>query len=645
MGVSAAARECVSSFAAGMKIVEGEVGVVTDSSGDRIEPTGYVRLAGSERSLVSGAERVGPADPKEEATVSVRVRRRPDVPPLPSPVESAGPEGSFPTREEFSAKWGASEADLDAVGAFADENGLEVVERSVARRTVVLRGTVDQLSRTFGVSLGRYQLPDGEYRGREGHVLVPEKLAGIIQGVFGLDNRRMARRAIIYRHLAPTLTAGPVTPPEVAALYNFPTDTSAAGQTIGLIEFAPGAGYERADLDYFFQETLGRATPNLVDISVDGATNDPWPRGAQGEVTLDIDVAGGAAEGANLAVYFAPWTEQGWVDVISTAVHDTTNRPVVLSVSWGWPENEQYGGLAWTPQAIATVSEAFQEAAALGVTVLVSAGDDGTYCGIYDGKAHVLYPASDPYVTGCGGTTLLTSVGLVFSETVWNGGQQSTTGGGISDIFGLPDFQAYADVDKSGNDGHAGRGVPDIAGNADGNTGYPIRIHGMDHQGGGTSATAPLYAGLVALLAAHLGKPVGYLNPRLYELASNPSQYSYVFRDIVSGNNAETYSNAHAPSYSARAGWDACTGLGGINGSHLLEALKQGVDPCWPLPQMIQENTVHRDTLQQALDDGELPPPPRTPAKIALVQRSIDKLTTEINAENRALAQCRAQNP
>jgi kumamolisin len=623
-------------------------GVVTDSSGDRIEPTGYVRLAGSERSLVPGAVLLGPADPKQEALVSVRVRRRPDAPSLPNPDELARPDRTFPTRDEFAAAWGASEADLDAVVAFAAEHGLEVVERSVARRTVVLRGTVEQLSGAFGVSLGRYRLPDGEYRGREGHVLVPEELSGIVQGVFGLDDRRMARRAIIYQQLAPDPVAGPLTPPEVAALYNFPTDVSAAGQTIGLIEFGPGAGYERADIDYFFQQTLGRATPGLIDIGVDGESNTPVGglHGPQGEVTLDIDVAGGAAEGPNLAVYFTPWTEQGWVDVISTAVHDTANRPVVLSISWGWSENEQYGALAWTPQAIAAVSETFQEAAALGVTVLAASGDDGTYCGIHDGKAHVLYPASDPYVTACGGTTVLTSAGSVFFETVWNGGQESTTGGGVSDMFELPNFQAYADVDKSGNDGHAGRGVPDIAGNADPNSGYIIRIHGTDGQHGGTSATAPLYAGLVALLAAHLGKSVGYLNPRLYELASNPSQYSYVFHDIVLGNNAEIFlGSPQPPSYSARTGWDACTGLGSVDGGRLLEALQQGLDTCWPLPQMLQETTVHRDTLQQALDDGELPPPPRTPAKIALLQRQIALLTQKVNNLNRLLNECRAQNP
>jgi kumamolisin len=211
------------------------------------------------------------------------------------------------------------------------------------------------------------------------------------------------------------------------------------------------------------------------------------------------------------------------------------------------------------------VSETFREAALLGVTVLVASGDDGSNCQINDGKAHVLYPASDPYVTACGGTTLLLAAGAVIFETVWNKGPKEnggTTGGGVSDVFQPPLFQTCAGVDRSVNDGHSGRGVPDIAGNADRDSGYIIHVAGSDQQTGGTSATAPLYAGLVALLAAHLGKPVGYLNPRLYELASDPSRYSYVFRDLLSGNNAVV----PAPGYSARSGWDACTGSGASTG-------------------------------------------------------------------------------
>jgi kumamolisin len=254
------------------------------------------------------------------------------APPFPDPDElSCGlpSERRHVSREEFAARWGAAQEDLDAVAAFGKENGLAVAEASVARRTVVLSGTVEQLSRAFGVELARYQSPRGSYRGREGHVHVPERLEGIVVGVFGLDDRRMARRAS-------NGGTGPLgyamTPPQVASFYNFPAQVPAAGQTIGLIEFSgglenPTVGYFRRDVDDFFA-SLGRPTPTIVDVSVDGAANHPFPLfGGDAEVVLDIDVAGSVAEGAALAVYFAPWTEQGWVDVITAAIHDTTNHP------------------------------------------------------------------------------------------------------------------------------------------------------------------------------------------------------------------------------------------------------------------------------------------------------------------------------
>ncbi len=471
------------------------------------------------------------------------------------------------SREEFAAAYGADLADIARVQAFANEHGLAVEETSVPRRTVVLAGTVAQMSDAFKVDLGSYQVGETSYRGREGHVHVPAGLSELVEGVFGLDNRQQARplfrrSAIAADAASPAQSTRTLTPPQVAQLYDFPAGMNAAGQCIGLFEF--GGGYHPADITSWFKN-LGLIEPTLADVGVDGASNSPGAD-ADTEVILDIDVAGSVAQGARIAVYFAPWTEQGWVDAVTTAVHDATNQPSVISISWGWPEFQTANGLTWTAAAMNAVSTTFQEAAVLGVTVLAASGDQGSDCQIGDKHAHVIYPTSDPGVTSCGGTTIENVSGGSFGEVLWN--DDGASGGGVSDDWAVPTWQASAGVPASVNDStHHGRGVPDVAGNADPDSGYSlIQNGGQVGPIGGTSAVAPLYAGLIALINANLSFPVGYLNPTLYAKAEAWG----AFRDITSaGTNAFN----GAPGYSVGVGWDATTGLGSINGETLLSAL------------------------------------------------------------------------
>jgi Pro-kumamolisin, activation domain len=540
-------------------------------------PANYRVLGSSERKPRAGARRTGAADPKEVITVSLRLRRRTDAPALPDLADLAATrrgEKHYLSREDFAAHYGASSADIDRVVEFAKEHKFDVVESSVARRTVVLKGTVAQMSKAFAVDLGIYETPKEKYRGREGAVHVPAAIADIVEGVFGLDNRKMAEPQFKMHGLkateaSPGQATVPLTPPQVAQLYGFPTTPNAAGQTIGILEF--DGGYNLSDVKLFYQ-SVGVPLPSITPVSIDGVPNNPNGSAAV-ETLLDIDVAGAAAPGAKIAVYFAPWSEQGWVDAVTTAVHDTVNRPSAISISYGWPELNTIENLTWSLAAIKAVSATFQEAAAMGVTVLVSAGDHGSDCGMGDGKAHVLYPGSDPYVTSCGGTSLSNVSGLNFTEHVWNDNDDEwITGGGVSDVFFPPNFplpvwQGWANVPGSANDGHKARAIPDIAGNADGASGYVLYQNGASIGAvGGTSATAPLYAGLVALLNADFGEPVGYLNPNLYAMP-----YSYVYRDIN-----DNISNARdgAPGYKSVAGWDACTGLGSVNGTALGNALR-----------------------------------------------------------------------
>jgi kumamolisin len=350
--------------------------------------------------------------------------------------------------------------------------------------------------------------------------------------------------------------AGSFSPPEVASLYQFPTNATGAGQTIAIIEL--GGGYSTNDLQTYFTG-LGISPPSVTAVSVDGGKNSPGSE-ADGEVMLDIEVAGSIAPGAKLAVYFAPNTDQGFIDAITDAVHDTTRKPSVISISWGGPED------SWTAQSQTAMNAALQDAASLGVTVTVACGDNGSTDGAGDGKLHVDFPASSPYALACGGTTLQGSGNKISSEVVWNeiSNQEGATGGGVSTVFPLPSYQSSAGVPAQPQTNFAGRGVPDVSGDADPSTGYQVIVDGQQTVIGGTSAVAPLWAALVALLNQQLGTSLGFLNPKLYPLGG-----SAAFNDITSGNNDDSGLGY----YKAKAGWDACTGLGSPNGTALLRAL------------------------------------------------------------------------
>ncbi|HEX8788026.1 MAG TPA: S53 family peptidase, partial [Telluria sp.] len=433
------------------------------------------------------------------------------------------------------------------------------------RRSVFLSGTVAQVASAFGTSIERIEHGAGISRRRTAPIQVPPELSGIVEGVFGIEDTPIAQP---HFQLAPgTATAGAdlaataaaaataYTPLDVAKLYDFPVGVNGSGQCIGIIEL--GGGYRSADLKAYFK-SLGLTQPKVSAVSVDGGKNSPsLPWGADAEVALDIEIAGAIAPGAAIAVYFAPNSEQGFIDAITTAVHDSVHQPSVISISWGAPESD------WTEQALTAMNDAFETAAALGVTICCAAGDAGSGDqnpgnGTPDGKAHADFPGSSPFVLCCGGTRLSPDG----TEVVWDDDPTSSaTGGGVSDVFALPDWQKDAGMPPSANPGgRIGRGVPDVAGNASPATGYKVRVDYLSFVVGGTSAVSPLWAGLIARMNQKLGKPVGFLNPLLY----GPVVGTGAFHDITSGNNG---------AYSAGPGWDACTGWGSPDGSKLVSAL------------------------------------------------------------------------
>lgn len=512
----------------------------------------WVQLGDSAPRRPAGATRFDDIDPEQRITATVTVRGR-DLEGLDATVrlldETPPAERRHLTRAELAERHGADPSDLERVASFYREQGLEVVEQSVARRCVVVRGSARAVAAAFNAAFGAYRHPRGLYRGLEGPYSVPADLSDVITGVLGLEDRPQAETRHIVSQRA---TSSAKAPTEVGEIYAFPTPaTSGSTPCVGILEL--GGGYTQSDLDTFFQQA-GIPAPTVVAVPVSGGANSPTGgTGADVEVALDIEVVGAVAPGVRIAVYFAPNTDAGFFDALSTAVHDTTNQPSVVSISWGGPES------SWTAQAMTQMEQVMQDAAAVGVTVTVASGDSGSADGATDGQAHVDFPASAPHALGCGGTRLTASGTTWEREVVWNA-SGGATGGGVSVQFPLPSYQGSAGVPVSANPGGAaGRGVPDVAGDADPATGYNVYVGGQTQAVGGTSAVAPLWAGLVALLNQHLGKPAGFLNSQLYDLLGTNA-----FHQITSGTNG---------AYSAGPGWNPCCGLGSPEGANLLGAL------------------------------------------------------------------------
>jgi kumamolisin len=515
-----------------------------------------VPLPGSERASLPAAADAEPADTSARTELTLVLRRR--------------AQGAM----------GASDEDIEQVRSVLTGLGLTVTSIHPASRRVKVAGTIGELSEAFGTSVRVVRTHGVRHRYREGGLYLPQSLAGVVEAVLGLDDRPQARA-----HFRAAVAAAPgsFTPAQVASVYQFPSGTDGAGQTVALVEL--GGGFSQSDLSSYFSG-LGLPTPSVTAVSVDGASNAPGsdPSGADVEVALDIDVIGAAAPGAAQVVYFAPNSDQGFVDAVSEAAH-ASPPPVAISISWGQSED------AWTAQGRKALDGAIADACALGITVCVAAGDNGSSDGTSDGSVHCDFPASSPHALACGGTRLVASgTDAITAETVWNDGPGGGAGGGgVSDAFPEPSWQANAGVppiarvaaassatagaaasnpaevtDEAHRRRRGGRGVPDVAGNADPQTGYQILSNGKGQVVGGTSAVAPLWAALVARLAQATGTRFGLIQPALYAGIA-PGADVAGFNDIVSGSNG---------AYSAGRGWDACTGLGSPNGTALLARLK-----------------------------------------------------------------------
>jgi kumamolisin len=544
-----------------------------------------VAVRGSKKAALHGAKIIAPAPADERLEVTVRLRPRNPFPDPAKMCECADTPQKIMTHAEYEKNYGADPKDVASIRKFATAHGLSVVRESLARRSVMLSGTVASMAQAFGVKLDIYEYPGGTYRGRVGQVRVPAELSPIVEGVFGLDNRRVAKPHFRVQRAAATHAgaARPFNPNEVAKLYNFPDDVDGSGQCIGIIEL--GGGYRPQDLSSYFK-SLGIKAPTVIPVSVDGAANAPTgdPDGDDGEVVLDIEVAGAVAPGAKIVVYFAPndRASKGFLDAITKAVHDTTNNPSVISISWGGPEEISSQSDAFQTQ----FDQALQAAAMLGITVCVAAGDNGAADegpNVWDGSAHADFPSASPFALACGGTRMIANSSSITEESIWNqhkaetdagpDGSFGSSGGGVSGAFDLPAYQKNAGVPKSLNPkGATGRGLPDVTGAGDPATGYNVFVDGTKSQVGGTSAVAPLWAGLIALINQKLHGRVGFINPQLYALSKSAG----ALNDITAGDNRVSFGGSTNVGYDAGPGWDACSGLGSPNGKVLAGLLTVG---------------------------------------------------------------------
>ncbi|MEO9190541.1 MAG: choice-of-anchor D domain-containing protein [Acetobacteraceae bacterium] len=614
-------------------------------------PAGYRPLPGSERPQIAGSVLIGPVEATERVAVTLLLRQKPGSPELPDLQhwqDTPPAKRAFLSPDEFYRRHGASEADVDAVLDYLQGKGLRVIDKHAGRRRIVAEGSAAEVNAAFAIKLNRYRAPGrfmprdvhGEggrpfgahvhvdehvHRGFDGPVHLPAKLIEVVAAVIGLDNRHLGLPAGNGTGDPPG--AGYLSPAAIAQRYNFPTN-KATGQTIGLFEGADaGAAYLSSDITSFIQALPGGATlplPSLTDILLLGNINNPINvtspatpsiAAAVFECTIDVSIAAAAGLGANINVYFSDDNEAGWVAFLDRAIFPPAgdNPPSVLSASWVPYLSDDpgtVGSLSSSSSPVSILTGYLQSAAARGITVLMAIGDWGSN-NLFGGVGcHVSYPNADPWVTACGGTILGGSNPVPpppWREWTWsdanlaspfNSGPPppiyNSTGGGVSDTFPLPPYQSAAGIlPISKNDGGVRRGVPDVSGMV-AMSGFFIAGTGSK-AGYGTSAVAPLYAGLVATINAFLGRDVGFLNPTLYIHGQD------ICNDITVGDN-DPGNTPDSPFYTAAIDWDPCTGWGSINGLRLLAALA----PAPILATAIADSGTFADTCLDSFVDETL---------------------------------------
>jgi kumamolisin len=506
-----------------------------------------IELAGSARGTPEGANVVGEIDRDAPLAVTVHFRRRTPPPPPPGSAKDLARLMRPMTRHALERQRARTHARAAArITAFARGHGIAVRDIDFGGRRMVLEAQAGLLLDMFGADVRIYDDGTRRFRARTGALRIPHAIAPWTRAVVGFDQRPLLQGGV-------GDAANGLWSTEIAALYGIPLDRDVTHQCAGII--AMGGGYQSSDLNAALT-AMGRKPPIVIDQSVGGVTNQfgGGDNPADEEIALDLQVLAALLPGARIVVYFTGNTAEALANAIDQAVRDDVNRPQVLSISWGSPES------FWTAPRREVVSAALCDAARLGVSAVTAAGDQLATSGLNDGKAHVWFPASSPYVLGCGGTAVTLTGSVIATETVWKQGPIGT-GGGISELYPVPDFQLAMAIPPSFNDGHAGRGVPDVAALAADSPGYRIVVGGAEMAKDGTSAATPLWAALLTMANAARSTPLGLVSPQLYRISA-------LLRGITNGDNRQGNIG-----YAAGPGWNACTGLGVPRGAEIIAAL------------------------------------------------------------------------
>ena len=487
------------------------------------------------------------ADQQVTVGVSLKLRDAAGLAAFDAAVSTPGNAeyGHYLTAAQFAARYSPTQSQVDQVKQYLAAQGLKVTGVSGNRQVVDASGTASQVGSAFHTTLSNYTSGSKHYRTNDSAVALPSAVSGLVEGVSGLDTRAVAHPQLVRSKVAtPAATPSGYGPTQYDGAYRFNNiGEDGTGITVALWEFD---GYTASDLTTYNSQ-YGLSGPAATTVSVDGANYNSSPGDGQGEVELDSDIVRGVAPKASQLVYEAPNSNQGQIDMANLIV--SQDKAQVISISWGGCEAEQ------GTSEMTSTDNALSQAVSEGMTVYSASGDNGS-ADCQSGATGVDYPASSPYVSGAGGTTLGVSGTTWSSEKAWSG-----SGGGVSTVYAKPSWQT-----SSGSK----RTVPDISGNADyPGSPYAIYIAGSWTPVGGTSCVAPLWSGFTALVdqkAKAAGKAtMGLINPALYAAAT--ANYSANFHDITSGSNG---------GFSAGTGVDDVTGIGSPIGDTLANTLVGG---------------------------------------------------------------------
>lgn len=554
----------------------------------------------------AGAKRIGPLPAATQLQVTITLRPR-DPAALAAYATAVSTPGSsvyrhYLTVAEFAARFAPTPAQVAAVASALRRQGLNPGPAAPNRLSIPLTATAAQLARALSTSFNSVQLPDGRHAfANTAAPAFPAETASLIQGVVGLDSLYQAHplglaapRARMPRAAPRVVTGGPqpcstavtdakndgaYTADQLASAYELSSQYQAgnegAGQTVALFELEP---FSASDISSY--QTCYGTSASVSTVTVDTGAGSG---SGSGESALDIEDVIGLAPKATLQVYEGPNTNAGVLDTYSKIATDDVAK--VTSTSWGLCESQEGSSDAASENTI------FQEMATQGQSIFAAAGDSGSEdCGTT--SLAVDDPASQPYVTGVGGTSL-TTLGPPPTESVWNdqcSGGGCGGGGGVSSLWRMPSYQSGAKASLDVINAHSSstpcaaisgsgdcREVPDVSADADPATGYLIFYRRKWSGIGGTSAAAPTWAAFTALVNASStcgGTPIGFANPLLYEAAA--ASYSSAFNDITVGNNDITGTNGGL--YPAGAGYDMASGLGSPRGAVLPGVLCAGAE-------------------------------------------------------------------